>query len=171
MKNTSDISRTDPTAQKLLQLADRWEVEMPSDKFFINLPVTVGQSLRERPAPWWQKGWVYWGTLAGSMAAVMLMFAWQLGTGISAGNHLAKAASEWGLDDYGWERVDEVISQADQNTQQQNRLSSSLQTYGTDVLLEYGVTDQDDYRTATQDLSQDEWQDMLEKISAEERVI
>ncbi|MDP2807861.1 MAG: hypothetical protein Q8O74_06980 [bacterium] len=167
MKNETDINNTGGSTQKLLQLAGRWEVEMPSERFFINLPVVVGESLRKRPVSWWQKGWVYWGTLSGAMTAVMLLFAWQLGTGINADNNLAKAASEWGLDDYGWERVDEVLSQADQNT----KLSASLKDYGSAILLEYSTGEQDDYQTATQDLSAEEWQDVLEQISAKERTI
>jgi len=171
MKNTSDIIQPDPTTQKLLQLAGRWEVEMPDERFFINLPVTVGESFRERPAPWWQKGWVYWGTLSGAMTAVMLLLVWQLGTGLNANNKLANAASEWGLDDYGWEKVDEVLAQSDQVVRQQNQLSSSLKDYGSAILLEYSTTEQDDYQTATQDLSDEEWLDVSEQISAKERTI
>ena len=167
MNNETKIVNTEDAAAKLLQLAGSWEVEMPEERFFINLPVAVGEKLRERPASWWQKGWVCWGTLSGAMTAVMLLFAWQLGAGIKADNQLVKAASEWGLDDYGWERVDEVLSQADQNT----RLSSSLQTYDRAILMEYSTNDQDDYQAATQDLTSEEWQDVLEKISAKERTI
>jgi len=167
MKNETKIVHTEDTTAKLLQLTGSWEVEMPEDRFFINLPVMVTEKLRERPASWWQKGWIYWGALSGAMAAVMLLFAWQLGAGITAGNNLAQAASEWGLDDYGWERVDEVLSQADKSTE----LSSNLKEYSSQLLLEYSITDQDDYQTVTQDLSAEEWQDVLEKISAKERTI
>lgn len=153
--------------QNLAKLLDAWEVEMPEDRFFINLPVVVAESLRARPVSWWQKGWIYWGTLSGAMTVVMLLFAWQLGTGINANNNLAKAASEWGIDDYGWERVDEVLSQAGQS----DGLSPSLQTYGSEVLLEYSTSDQDDYQSATQDLNDEEWKDVLEQISAKERTI
>ncbi|MDO9390854.1 MAG: hypothetical protein Q7U71_03665 [bacterium] len=167
MKNETKIIHTEDTAAKLLQLAHSWEVEMPEDRFFINLPVVVAESLRAKPVSWWQRGWIYWGTLSGAMTAVMLLFAWQLGTGISANNNLAKAASEWGIDDYGWERVDEVLSQAGQN----DGLSPSLQTYGSEVLLDYSTSDQDDYQSATQDLNDEEWKDVLEQISAKERTI
>ena len=118
--------------QNLAKLLDAWKVEMPEERFFINLPVVVAESLRAKPLSWWQKGWIYWGTLAGAMTAVMLLFAWQLGIGINADNKLVKSASEWGLDEYGWERVDEVLSQADQSTE----LSASLKDYGSAILLE-----------------------------------
>ncbi|MHB8155907.1 MAG: hypothetical protein ACYDEQ_00685 [Desulfocucumaceae bacterium] len=167
MKNETKIVHTEDTAAKLLQLAGIWEVEMPEERFFINLPVVVAESLRAKPVSWWQKGWIYWGTLSGAMTAVMLLFAWQLGAGINADNQLVKAASEWGLDDYGWERVDEVLSQAGQN----DGLSRSLQTYGSEVLLEYSISDQADYQSATQDLNDEEWKDVLEQISAKERTI
>jgi hypothetical protein len=171
MKNDNDIKNQDSSTQKLLQLAGSWEVEMPDERFFINLPVTVGEKLRKRPVSWWQKGWIYWGALSGAMTAVMLLFAWQLGTGLRAEDTLSQAASEWGLEDYGWERVDEALVQSDQVPRQQNQLATSLQTYGDAVLLEYGTTEQDDYQTATQDLSDEEWKDVLEQISANERTI
>jgi hypothetical protein len=167
MKNETKIVHAEDTTQRLLQLAGSWEVEMPEEKFFINLPVVVGESLRAKPASWWRKGWIYWGALSGAMAAVMLLFAWQLGAGIKADSRLVKAASEWGLDDYGWERVDEVLSQAGQSTE----LSASLKDYNSAILLEYSISDQDDYQAATQDLSDEEWQDVLEQISAKERTI
>jgi len=167
MKNETKIIHTEDTAAKLLQLAGSWEVEMPEERFFINLPVVVAEILRAKPVSWWQKGWIYWGTLSGAMTAVMLLFAWQLGTGINSSNKLVRAASEWGIDDYGWERVDEVLSQADQNTQ----LSSSLKDYSSEILLEYSISEQDDYQSATQDLSDEEWKDVLEQISAKERTI
>jgi hypothetical protein len=157
--------------QNLAKMLNAWEVEMPGERFFINLPVTVGERMRERPVSWWQRGWVYWGALSGALTAVILLFAWQMGTALKADDSLAKAASEWGLDDYGWERVDEVMAQSDQVTRQQNRISAGLQNYSSEVLLEYGVTDQDDYQTVTQDLSPEEWQDVLEKVSAKERII
>ncbi len=153
--------------QNLAKLLDAWEVEMPEDRFFINLPVVVAESLRAKPVSWWQKGWIYWGTLSGAMTAVMLLFAWQLGSGINSSNKLVRAASEWGIDDYGWGKVDEALSQADQNTQ----LSSSLKDYSSEILLEYSISDQDDYQSATQDLSDEEWKDVLEQISAKERTI
>ena len=167
MKKETKIIHTEETAAKLLQLAGSWEVEMPEDRFFINLPVVVTESLRAKPVSWWQKGWIYWGTLSGAMTAVMLLFAWQLGTGINANNNLAKAASEWGIDEYGWERVDEVLSQAGQS----GGLSPSFQTYGSEILLEHSLSGQDDYQSATRDLTSEEWQDVLEKISAKERTI
>lgn len=168
MKNDNDINNQDHSTQKLLQLAGSWEVEMPDDRFFINLPVVVKESVRVKEISWWQKGWICWGTLSGAMTAVMLLFAWQLGAGISADNQLVKAASEWGLDDYGWERVDEVLGQSGSYAQ----VSSSLKDYDSAILLEYNsLTDQDDYETAIQDLSDDEWQNVLEQISAKERTI
>ncbi|MBI4727491.1 hypothetical protein HY768_09810 [candidate division TA06 bacterium] len=171
MKNDNNINNQDRTTQKLLQLVGSWQVEMPEDRFFINLPVMVEEKVKERPSSWWQKGWIYWGALSGAMTAAVLLFAWQLGTGISADGRLARAASEWGLDDYGWERVDEVLVQSGQVAQQQNQLSASFQTYGSEVLMEYSVSEQDDYQSATQDLSDEEWQDVLEQISAKERTI
>ncbi|MBI5805607.1 hypothetical protein HZA73_06130 [candidate division TA06 bacterium] len=167
MKNDNDIKNQDLAAQKLLQLAGNWEVEMPEDRFFTNLPVVVAESLRAKPVSWWQKGWICWGTLSGAMTAVMLLFVWQLGTGINANNNLDKAASEWGIDNYGWERVDEVLSQAGQSAE----LSSSLKDYNSAILLDYSISDQDDYQSATQDLSDEEWKDVLEQISAKERTI
>lgn len=167
MKNDNDINNQGLSTQKVLQLAESWKVEMPGERFFINLPVTVAESVRSKAVPWWQKGWIYWGSLTGVMTAVMLLFAWQLGSGLNADNKLVKAASEWGLNDYGWERVDEVLSQADQNAQ----LSASLKDYDSAILLEYGNTEQDDYQSATRDLTEEEWQDVLEQISAKERTI
>lgn len=167
MKNDNDINNNGLSTQKVLQLTENWKVEMPDERFFINLPVTVAESVRSKAIPWWQKGWTYWGSLAGVMTAVMLLFAWQLGSGLNADNKLVKAASEWGLDDYGWERVDEVLSLADQNSQ----IYSGTKDYDSTILLEYGVTEQDDYQSVTRDLTEEEWQDVLEQISAKERTI
>ena len=170
-KNMNKNKENNTLDQNLAIMLDAWEVEMPEDRFFINLPVTVEENLRAKPVSWWQKGWIYWGALSGAMTAVMLLFAWQLGTGLKADDNLSQAASEWGLEDYGWERVDEALVQSDQVPRQQNQLATSLKDYGSAILLEYSISEQDDYQSATQDLSDEEWKDVLEQISAKERTI
>jgi hypothetical protein len=135
-----------------LKLMDAWQVEDPEDYFFINLPVKIQESLV--PVPWWRKLSLPWGAVAGSMAVLALVFGFQLGRELRLEKNLASAAAEWGIENYGWERLDEVLS-----------LSANGQTMELPQgISEYPSISGNDYQSTTQDLSQDELKAVLEEL-------
>lgn len=153
MKNIEKIGHQ--TGQEdFLKLMDAWQVEEPEERFFINLPVKVRESLTAAPVPWWRRMALPWTAVAGSMAILALVFALQLTRDIRCEKNLLSAATEWGIENYGWERVDEVLSQS----------SDGAGLELPQDISEYQLNGGSDYQSTTQELSDDELKAVIEEL-------
>jgi len=101
---------TDSEIRKIERLADVWQVEMPDESFFINLPAKVWERAEETKRPWLELL-----VPAGALTALVIVLV--LGLGYQAGQmarqqRLAMAAAQWLAEDADWEDIDRVIGQA-----------------------------------------------------------
>lgn len=102
--NDSDI-------KKIERLADCWEVRMPDERFFVNLPAKVLHQAAKAPSPWWARLTVP----AGAVATIVLLLAFGFfGTlsEIRGTNSLTLAAVQLASESVDWEGIDLVLAEA-----------------------------------------------------------
>ncbi len=102
---------TDSDIRKIERLADAWEVQMPAESFFVNLPAKVMVQVREKPRPWWFRLPVPAGAAA-LMAVIAVAGFFIAGRDAARSRHLAKAAVEWDAEGRDWENLDRVLAEA-----------------------------------------------------------
>jgi len=102
---------TDTDIKKIEQLSGTWQVEMPDERFFVNLPVKVLERALERPRPLWSR----LALPAGAAAAAALM----LGAGLAMtvgqardNGRMMRAAAEWNSESDDWEHIDQALAEA-----------------------------------------------------------
>lgn len=101
----------DTDIKKIEHLAVAWEVRMPDERFFINLPAKVMEQAREDRRPWWLRLPVPAGAVA-LMAAMAVAGFLMAGRDAADSRHLAKAAVEWDAEGRDWENLDRVLAEA-----------------------------------------------------------
>ncbi len=102
--NDSDID-------KIERLADTWQVEMPEENFFINLPERVRQQAEIQKASWWETVGASLGA-ATAMVVILAIGAYFLGVGLGQQKRLMAAAAEWQAESASWEKIDMVLEEA-----------------------------------------------------------
>lgn len=108
--NDSDI-------KKIERLADAWAMEMPDERFFVNLPAKVLEEAGRDSRPWWSLLGVGRLWPAGGAAAFMVLL---LAVGmvflereVRGTDRLLTAAAEWSSESAGWDGIDRVLAEAD----------------------------------------------------------
>lgn len=102
--NDSDI-------KKIERLADSWEVRMPDERFFINLPAKVMEQAGEEPRPWWLRLVLPAGA-ATLMAVLAIAGLFITGREALISRHFVNASVEWGAEGQDWENLDRVLAEA-----------------------------------------------------------
>jgi hypothetical protein len=135
---------TDSDIRKIEQLAEAWQVEMPDERFFINLPVKVLESVQVAPRPWWSIAAVPAGAVA-AMVVFLGLGSFLTGREIVNNNRLARAAVERSVEDEDWEDIDGLLAEADQAS------VSGLHRYFKNSSLEKAASALDEYTLAAAD--------------------
>ncbi len=102
---------TETDIKKIESLVDAWEVQMPDDRFFVNLPAKVLDGALKPRKAWWSRLPVPIG--AAAAAALILAFGIFLAGREARGTgRLMLAAAEWSSESADWEGIDQVLAEA-----------------------------------------------------------
>lgn len=133
--NDSDI-------KKIERLADAWTMEMPDERFFINLPAKTLDKAAAVAKPWWARLAVPAGAVA-AMVMLLAAGAFFAGREVRGADRLARAAAQWTSESADWEGIDQVLAEA--HDAGMTGLHRYLDPSGLETAA--AALDQDDYYT------------------------
>jgi hypothetical protein len=130
-----------PTDLELSLILDKWQVEMPDQQFFINLPAVVQQAALKPDRPWWRAVLAPLPVTSFIMAAVLAIGIATIQSRISTDNRISLTAAHWASENYGWSNIDEALkamaedvpaSRDDSHEKYLSTLQKGTYLYGTD---------------------------------------
>jgi hypothetical protein len=101
----------DSDIEKIERLAGAWSLEMPDERFFINLPAKVLDKAAASPRPWWTRVAAPAGAVA-AMALLLAAGAIFAGREVRGTDRMFRAAAEWSSESADWDGIDRVLSEA-----------------------------------------------------------
>ncbi|MBU1355970.1 MAG: hypothetical protein KJ620_05340 [Candidatus Edwardsbacteria bacterium] len=132
-KITSDL--------ELFAILDKWQVEMPDQQFFANLPAVVQQAALKPSRPWWSAVLAPLPVTSFIMVAALAFGIATIQSRISSDNRISLTAAHWASEKYGWSNIDEAleavaqdipVSQNNSHEKYLSTLQKGTYLYGTD---------------------------------------
>lgn len=94
---------------KLAALLEQWQVEMPNQQFFINLPAMVQRAALKPAKPWWSFIFAPMPVTSFIMVISLVFGIATMQTRISTDKRLSLTAARWASENYGWANIDEAL--------------------------------------------------------------
>jgi hypothetical protein len=98
-----------PTDLGLSAILDKWQVEMPDQQFFANLPAVVQQAALKPSRPWWSAVLAPLPVTSFIMVAALAFGIATIQSRISSDNRISLTAAHWASENYGWSNIDEAL--------------------------------------------------------------
>ena len=95
--------------EQLLTMMDKWQVEMPDQQFFVNLPATVQTAVAKAEKPWWSLILAPLSITSFVLAAVLSFSVFNMHASIRTDKNMSLAAANWVSEKYGWSNIDEAL--------------------------------------------------------------
>lgn len=94
---------------ELSLILDKWQMEMPDQQFFINLPTLVQQAALKPGKPWWSVVFAPMPVTSFIMVVSLAFGIVTMQARISTDNKISLTAARWASENYGWSNIDEAL--------------------------------------------------------------
>lgn len=116
--------------EQIYNMIDKWEIEMPEQQFFINLPALVQQAALKPKKPWWSVVFAPMPVTSFIMLFILAFGIVTMQSRISTDKKISLTAAKWASENYGWSNIDEALEviagemPSTQNSTQEKYLST-----------------------------------------------
>ncbi len=147
---------------ELSAMMDKWQVEMPDQQFFANLPAVVQQAAMKPAKPWWSFVFAPMPVTSFIMVAALAFGIVTMQSRISTDKRISLTAARWASESYGWSNIDqalEVIAEEMPSTQ-----NSTHEKYLSTLQKGIYMNGSDDAAQMLDELSETEMEYLLSEL-------
>jgi len=147
---------------ELSAMMDKWQVLMPDQQFFANLPALVQQAAMKPAKPWWSFVFAPMPVTSFIMVAALAFGIVTMHVRISTDKRISLTAARWASENYGWSNIDqalEVIAEEMPSTQ-----NSTHEKYLSTLQKGIYMNGSDDAAQMLDELSETEMEYLLSKL-------
>lgn len=115
--------------ERLAAVMDRWQVAMPDQQFFVNLPAVVQLGSAKRTKHWWVPVFAPMPVTSFVMLFLLTFGFVTIRSQLASEKKLSQTAASWVSEGYGWSNIDkalEVMAEGIPETQRDAKYLSTL---------------------------------------------